>query len=247
MEHFWKTVEVIPEGFGFAHFSTLHLCWLVAFLVLTGLNCVLYRKLGERGRKIWRVAIAVMLVLDELFKQVPLIVQGYFTLGYLPLHLCSINIFLIGFHAVKPTKAVGNFLYTVCIPGALAALLFPTWSTLPGANFMLLHSFTVHILLAMYPIVLTVAGDIRPELKELPKALLLLVGLAAFALICNLLMDTNFMFLMYADPGNPLYLFEQMWGSHLLGFPVIIAGVLLVMHTPWVIVHKMKNCKSTGE
>ena len=241
MEHFWKTVEVIPEGIGFAHYGALHLCWLAAFAVLAVLNWILYRKLGQKGRKIWRIVVASLLVLDEIYKQIPLFVNGLFTLGYLPLHLCSINIFVIAFHALKPTKSVGNYLYTVCIPGAMAALLFPTWNALPGANYMLIHSFTVHILLALYPIVLTVSGEIKPELKELPKALLLLTGLAAFALICNLLMDANFMFLMYADPGNPLYLFKELWGSHLLGFPVIITGVLLVMHTPWLIAKKIKK------
>lgn len=241
MEHFWKTVEVIPEGIGFAHYGTLHLCWLAAFIAVAVLNCILYRRLNEKGRKIWRIVVASLLVLDEIYKQIPLFVNGLFTLEYLPLHLCSINIFVIVFHALKPTKYVGNYLYTVCIPGAMAALLFPTWNALPGANYMLIHSFTVHILLALYPIVLTVTGEIKPELKELPKALLLLTGLALFALICNLLMDANFMFLMYADPGNPLYLFKELWGSHLLGFPVIIAGVLLVMHTPWVIAKKIKK------
>lgn len=241
MEHFWKTVEVIPEGIGFAHYGALHLCWLAAFAVLAILNCILYRKLGQKGRKIWRIVVASLLVLDEIYKQIPLFVNGLFTLEYLPLHLCSINIFVIAFHSLKPTKSVGNYLYTVCIPGAMAALLFPTWNALPGANYMLIHSFTVHILLALYPIVLTVSGEIKPELKELPKALLLLTGLAAFALICNLLMDANFMFLMYADPGNPLYLFKELWGSHLLGFPVIITGVLLVMHTPWFIAKKIKK------
>jgi hypothetical integral membrane protein (TIGR02206 family) len=241
VEHFWKTVEVIPEGIGFAHYGALHLCWLAAFAAVAVLNCILYRKLGQKGRKIWRIVVASLLVLDEIYKQIPLFVNGLFTLGYLPLHLCSINIFVIAFHALKPTKSVGNYLYTVCIPGAMAALLFPTWNALPGANYMLIHSFTVHILLALYPIVLTVSGEIKPELKELPKALLLLTGLAAFALICNLLMDANFMFLMYADPGNPLYLFKELWGSHLLGFPVIITGVLLVMHTPWLIAKKIKK------
>lgn len=241
MEHFWKTVEVIPEGIGFPHYGTLHLCWLAAFVVVLLLNCILYRRLSEKGRKIWRIVVAALLVLDEAYKQIPLFVNGLFTLEYLPLHLCSINIFMIAFHAIKPTKTVGNYLYTVCIPGAMAALLFPTWNALPGANYMLIHSFTVHIFLALYPIVLTVAGEIKPELKEVPKALLLLAGLAALALICNLLMDANFMFLMYADPGNPLYLFKELWGSHLLGFPVIIIGVLLVMHSPWVIARKIKK------
>jgi hypothetical integral membrane protein (TIGR02206 family) len=241
VEHFWETVEVIPAGIGFSHYGTVHLCWLAAFAVLLLANCILYRRLGERGRKVWRIVVAVLLVLDELYKQIPLIVNGLFTLEYLPLHLCSINIFAIAFHAFKPEKTVGNYLYTVCIPGAMAALLFPTWNALPAANYMLIHSFTVHILLAMYPTVSTMGGDIKPELKELPKVLLFLVGLAALALVCNLLMDANFMFLMYADPGNPLYLFKELWGSHLLGFPVIISGVLLVMHTPWVVAKKIKK------
>jgi len=47
--------------------------------------------------------------------------------------------------------------------------------------------------------------------------------------------------LMSADPGNPLYLFEQMWGNHLLGFPVIIAGVLLVMYGPLELIRKIKK------
>ena len=241
MNHFWETVEVIPEGMGFAHYGKLHLCWLAAFAVLVLVNCIWYRRLGQKGRRIWCIVVAALLVLDELYKQIPLFITGHFTFGYLPLHLCSINIFVIAFHAIKPTKTVGNFLYTVCIPGAMAALLFPTWNALPAANYMLIHSFTVHILLALYPIVLTVGGDIRPELREVPKALLLLLGLAAVALISNLIFDANFMFLMYAEPGNPLYLFKELWGSHLLGFPVIIAGILLVMHTPWVIAKRIKK------
>lgn len=241
MNYFWENTDTIPGGLGFAHFDGLHLIWLGAFLAVTVLNCFVYRKLSDKNRLIWRRVMALLLVLDEVFKQIPLFVQGYFQPDYLPLHLCSINIFLIAAHAWRPNKTLGNFLYTVCIPGALAALLFPTWTALPAANYMLIHSFTVHILLAMYPIVLTVGGDIRPDIKQLPKALLVLLGLAAVALVCNLLLDTNFMFLMYADEGNPLYLFEQMWGSHLLGFPVIIAGVLLVMHTPWVIARRVKK------
>ena len=241
VEHFWKTVEVIPEGIGFAHYGALHLSWLVVFVVLTVFGCVLYRRMGEKGRKIFRITVAALLVLDEIYKQIPLFINGYFTLEYLPFHLCSINIFVIVFHAFKPTKIVGSYLYTVCIPGAMAALLFPTWNALPGVNYMLIHSFTVHILLALYPIVLTAAGEIKPELKDLPKVLLLLVGLAAVALICNLLMDANFMFLMYAEPGNPLYLFKELWGSHLLGFPVIITGVLLLMYTPWIVAGKLKK------
>ena len=79
------------------------------------------------------------------------------------------------------------------------------------------------------------------ELKQLPKSLGLLVLMAIPIYIINRLLNTNFMFLMSADPGNPLYLFEQMWGNHLLGFPVIIVGVLLVMYGPLELIRKLKK------
>ena len=134
-----------------------------------------------------------------------------------------------------------NFLYTVCIPGALAALLFPSWTKLPPANYMVIHSFTVHILLALYPAVLTANREIKPRLKALPGSLVLLVVFAVLALVLNLCWDTNFMFLMKADKGNPLYWFGQNWGSHLLGFPVIIAAVIIVMYAPVELYHRFKT------
>ena len=187
-----------------------------------------------------RFVYAGLLILDELIKIVGLSAFGNYDVSYLPLHLCSINIILIAVHVFKPSKALDNFLYSICIPGALAALLFPTWTKLPFLNFMHLHSFTVHILLATYPIMLTFAKDIRPSAKDLPKSLLLLMGMALPIYVVNLLCDTNFMFLMSASKGNPLYWFETAWGSHLLGFPVIMAGVLFVMY----FTHIVRACKA---
>lgn len=233
------TVETIPAGVGFNQFSGYHFAWLAAALVTVLINCVSYRKLEQRGRGIWRKAVALLLVADELYKTVFLLLGDRYLLSYLPLHLCSINIFLIAFHAWKPNKTLDAFLYTVCIPGAVAALLFPSWAELPGWNFMTLHSFTVHILLVMYPIVLAAGGDMEIQPRNIPKCLCLLVGMAVPIYLFNRAFNQNFMFLMHANPDNPLYLFEQLWGSHLLGFPVIIAGVLVVMYLPVLICKKL--------
>lgn len=191
-----------------------------------------------------RYLYAGLLLLDEAIKIAGLAAFGNYEVSYLPLHLCSINIILIAVHVLKPSKTLGNFLYSICIPAAIAALLFPTWTKLPLLNFMHIHSFTVHILLATSPIMLTAGGDIRPTAKELPKSLLLLMGLALPVYVVNLRCDTNFMFLMEADKGNPLYWFEEMWGSHFLGFPIIMAGVFLVMYFPHIVRYfKKKKAK----
>lgn len=241
MQYFMDTTETVPAGVGFAHYDLLHLLWLALFLVVTVISVVTYKKMSPKARQAWKISIAALLIADEMFKVVMLLIGGRYLPGYLPLHLCSINIFLIAIHAWKPSKLLGGYLYTVGIPGAIAALLFPTWSSLPLANFMHLHSFTVHILLALYPITLAAAGELKPEVKKIPQYLLLLVAMAIPIYFINLLLNTNFMFLMSADPGNPLYLFQQLWGNHLYGFPVLIIAVLAVMYVPLVIFRKVKK------
>lgn len=241
MQYFLDTTETIPSGVGWTHYDGTHFAWLAIAAGIIALNCLLYRRLDEKGRTRWKKIVALLIVADELFKMVMLTIGERYEVDYLPLHLCSINIFLIAFHAWCPNRTVGGFLYTVCIPGAIAAMLFPTWTSLPVGNFMHLHSFTVHILLIMYPMVLALTGETKPQARELPKYLALLAGLGLIALIANLLLDTNFMFLMYAGEGNPLLVFENLWGSHLLGFPVLITAVLIVMYVPMGIYRKLKK------
>lgn len=241
MDYFWYTQEIIPAGMGFSHFDSFHLTWLAVGIAVILISCLIYRRLSEKGRSVFRKTVAVLLIADELFKLIPMFFMGTFDVKYLPFHLCSINLFVIGWHAWKPNRTMDNFLYTVCIPGALAAMLFCTWTDLPAMNYMVIHSFTVHILLILYPVVLTSAGEIKPELREVPKSLLLLAALACVALVLNLMWDTNFMFLMYAEEGNPLLLFENLWGDHRWGFPVLITAVIIVMHTPWAVYRKVKK------
>lgn len=243
MKYFLDTVDIIPDGLGFSLFDGVHLMWLLILVAAVAANSILFRRLSEKGQARWRKIVALLIVLDELWKDVWLIIGGNYSVGYLPLHLCSINIFLIALHCFRPSKTLDNFLYTVCIPGALAAALFPTWTELPMANFMHLHSSTVHILLVMYPAVLAINGKLQISWKLIPRCLGLLAAMAAPIYLINLWLDTNFMFLMEADKGNPLYWFGQNWGSHLWGFPVLITAIFAVMYGPLELIRKMARSK----
>ena len=231
MEHFWDTIETIGAGYGFSLFGARHLATLALFVGFAALSCKLYKEADEKKRAGLRKLFALLLLADEAFKQIGLQIGGNFDASYLPLHLCSINIFLIALHAWRPSEALDNFLYFICIPAA-AALLFPTWTSLPAANFMFWHSTSVHILLAAYPIMLFSGGDIRPSAKGIGNSLLLLLVMAVPIYAVNCLLDTNFMFLMYAPDGNPLAWFRDRFGSHWIGFPVLLAAVGGVMYLP---------------
>jgi len=241
MKYFFETVGTIEDGVGFSHFDTCHLLWLLGFVIFTVVMTLVYLRSNEKARKTIRWVFVALLIADEVWKWAWLFITGTATPNYLPFHLCSINIFLITAYTIKPTRAVANFLYMAGIPAALIALITPTWTELPFMNFMHLHSFTVHILLAAFPIMLTVAGDIKPSVKDIPRSLALLLGLAGVAFVVNLICDTNFMFLMEVEKGTPFVWFEKNLGSYLLAFPVILSAVIFVMYLPVFIIERKKK------
>ncbi len=238
---FLDTVETIKPNAGFALFGKVHLIWIFAFVVLAIAVPLIYRKLQPKARNIIRIIVASLILLDEVFKWVFLFIGDRYEHSYLPLHLCSINVFLVAFHIFKQPKVINNFLYTICIPAGVIALLTPSWTALPPGNFMHIHSFTIHILLALYPLMLTVGGDIKPQLKLAPKCLLLLLCMGIIVLGVNFLCDTNFMFLMRTDDISFLLLFEDIFGAHQWAFPILLPIIMVVMYLPIIIINKLKS------
>ncbi|MGN1368816.1 MAG: YwaF family protein [Aristaeellaceae bacterium] len=232
MKYLLATTGTIEEGVGFALFDACHLTWLTGFVLFTLLCCLTYRRMSEGSRRRMRIALASAIVADEGLKMATLLAGGNFSYGYLPLHLCSINLFLIAWHAFRPSKVLDNYLYAVCVPAALAALLCPNWTALPPSSLMHIHSFTFHMLLACYPLMLLAGGEIRPRVRTLPGVTALLACLVGVAAMANRILGTNFMFLSDATPDNPLYWFEKHWGHHLWGYAVLVPLLLGGMYAP---------------
>lgn len=238
---FFKTKDSIPDGLGFSTFDISHLSWLLVTVLLCVGACIFYKRLNEKGRKVMLTVLGLYIFFQEMLKNVVVAAIGEFSWGYLPFHLCGINILLIFFDVIKQTKIVRNFLYYFSIPGAALALLFPNWTGMPAWNFFYLHSFIIHILLVMYPLLLVTTGQVDTDLKSAFKGIVLLVALAIPVYFLNMLWDTNFMFLMRPDKGNPLEMFENLLGNHLWGFPILLPIVILIMYIPILISKKVKK------
>lgn len=238
---FFITSEKIPEGVGFQTFGLTHILWLLAGLIFCTAMCILHRKLPANKRKRLLTVLGTYIFLQEMAKNLVLIFLGEFSWGYLPFHLCGVNILLIAFDTIKQTKIARSFLYYFSIPGAALALLFPNWTEMPVWNFFHLHSFTIHILLVLYPLLLVTTGQVSTNLKSALKAVGLLVAMAIPVYFLNRLWGTNFMFLMRPDTGNPLELFEKLLGSHLWGFPILLPIVIFVMYLPLFLFSREKK------
>lgn len=240
---FFVTKGNVPDSVGFQAFALTHILWLLAGGLFCAAAYIFYRKLSAEKRKTALKALGAYIFLQEMVKNLVLVVLGEFSWGYLPFHLCGVNILLIAFDVIKQTKVVRSFLYYFSIPGAALALLFPNWTQMPVWNFFHIHSFTIHILLVLYPLLLVTTGQVATDLKSALKGVALLVAMAIPVYGLNLLWDTNFMFLMRPDSGNPLELFEKLLGSHLWGFPILLPVVILVMYLPVFLVGRHKAAK----
>ena len=241
MNMFFVSSENIPEGLGFRTFDLTHVLWLLAGLLLWVGVCLLHKRLSADKRKRLLRVLGIYIFSQEMVKNLVLILMGEFSWGYLPFHLCGINILLITFDTFKQTKTVRTFLYYFAIPGAALALLFPNWTNMPVWNFFHIHSFTIHILLVLYPLLLVTTGQVATDLLSALKGVGLLVAMAIPVYGLNLLWDTNFMFLMRPDSGNPLEFFEKLLGSHLWGFPILLPVVLRIMYIPILVFVKPRK------
>lgn len=236
MQYFWDTSYTIPPGRGFRHYGAGHLFWLCLWVGLSAFFAIKYRRWDEKKRKRCRRAVALLLLLDELLKYAVTVPFGKFHPDFLPLHLCSINIFVILADALlggrlRCRTALREILFAVCMPGAFFALLFPGWAYLPIANALCIHSFTAHILLFLYPLLL-LAGGFQPKLSRFLRVLPFCLPVVALVYWINFQLGTNFMFLRYAGEGNPLTLFERWLGSpgYLVGLPVLCAASWAVLY-----------------
>lgn len=221
---------ISPDGAGrFALFSPWHAAWVCVGAAVCVALCGVYRRKDGRARRSLRLCVSGGALAMELLRAAVLIAAGEYTLGRLPLHLCAMSVYFMVYHALSGNGIMGQFLYALSMPGAASALLFPDWGNCPPLSFLSVSGFGVHILLVGYPLMLTVGGDIRPDIRKARYALCALAAIAVPVYAFNILAGTNFMFLRAPAPNSPMAWFA------FLGEPWYLAGLAPVLALVWAV------------
>ena len=231
MGTFWLTKFTIGPGHGMGAYSLGHFFWLAAVVLTIVLLGRSYRNGDGKHRKRVLHILALLALLDELYKDIVPILTGQWNWAFLPLHICSISIFVIIIHAITGSAVAAEFLYAVSLPTAIMALVFPNWtSSLPFWNYESIHSFSIHGLIVIYPAIL-LYGGFRPCARRLLPVSAIFLALSGIASLANHFLGTNFFFLSGGDDGNPLSLLESYIGHwYILAFPVIAAICWIPMY-----------------
>lgn len=245
MSEFWMSYEMIARRYGpgyqgYPLFGAVHWAELAAVAVCILLTARWYRRSPERTRRRILWGVTVLLLADEAVLVIAMLATGQWNWSYLPLHLCSIHIFLCTTCTLTGKDWCKEELYALCTPGAAIALLCPGWLGTKAWSLINLHSVTLHGLLVLYPVLL-VAGGFRPQVQRLPAVLAFLFGSALPIYFLNKVLYTNFYFLNGPTSSPVTALFTQWFGEqwYILGFLPAVALVLAGMYLPWYI-HRKK-------
>ena len=237
MEYFWKQYEELPAGIGYERFSLQHFITLFALFILIAAALILFGKLEEKQKKRILAAIPLLMILLECTKDSFLLYRGYFGVGYLPLHLCSLGIFVFLAASLSRSlrwkKIFGEIAVTLILPGSIAALIFPDWAHLyPVWNFLNLYGYLYHGLLVLYPLLMLRAGQTDLTIRHIHYDFLFLLCVVPPVYLFDKVFACNYMFVNWPPRGTPLAWIAQITGDslYLLGYAFFAAAVIVVIY-----------------
>ncbi len=241
MDYFWSEERDIPEGVGFSLFGSGHLAVLALSAVIIFVWVYLYKRAGK-GRRPALIITAFLLPCLELWKILFLIRAGRFDIGHLPLHFCSLAIYLYPLYALTQRKIIktvlGDFFCCVLLPAGIGALLFPDWTMYPLISFMSISSFVWHTVQIILPLCVLFTEEVCADKKSFLYCVILLIIPAVLVYIFDRVFNCNYWFLLYPVPGPPEMIYDR-FGADLY-LPALAGMVLLVVFITWGIV-RMKN------
>ena len=249
MDYFWKQQDDIPYGLGYPLFGREHILSTSVTLGIVVLMALCFLKMDRRKQKIILKGIPLFMVFLEVFKDIFLVSVHRFGVWYLPLHVCSIGIFVFLLREFLPWKKAkeifGEVAVILIMPGSVAALVFPDWTVYyPVVNFINFHSYVWHGLLVLYPVLLILTGETRPSVKHFHYVLIFLCMTVLPIYAFDKHFGVNYFFVNWPEKDTPLEWFAEYLGNpgYLIGYGSLAISVMLIEYLIIFLIRKIRSC-----
>ncbi|MBM3152810.1 MAG: TIGR02206 family membrane protein [Chloroflexi bacterium] len=223
------------SGNPFILFGTGH---LIALAVIIALNLALlaFRKASPRARTITRWTMAIILWLDEASWHIWNAYWGHWTIEtMLPLHICSILIWLAGFMLVFKNYRIYEFAYFIGIGGALQALLTPDAGIYGFPHYRIFQTMISHGMLITSAIYMTTVEGFRPTWKSFWRVLVGVNIYAAIIFPVNMLLGTNYLFINGKPATASLLDVLPAWPYYIIFMELIGVAVFMLLYLPFIL------------
>lgn len=238
LRYFFSYIDDIPSDLHNTIFSAQHLLSLAMVFCSWAILTLIFK--DKQKNKKWRLLILLSLVLPLLeclqilwYKSI-----NQFSWGYtLPLHLCSLMSVILPVMTVTRSRLLQEYAYAMGLAPAFMTLLTPDIYYYPSFSFIYVLSMLGHGIICFIPIFLVIGMGFRPEIRNLPKVIGMLVGFALLIVPVNSLTGGNYFFLRYPAPGSPMEYFETFAGNPGYLVPTFFLGCVLwaILYAPFVI------------
>ncbi len=217
-------------------FGTAHLVALGVVTLLVLLTILFPQALLARGRPLSGTSLAAILVLNELAWHAWNAFIGQWTIQtMLPLHLCSVLVWLSAYMLLKRSYTIYEFAYFLGLAGAIQALLTPDAGIYGFPHFRFFQVMISHGAIFLAAIYMTFVEGFRPYWKSLLR---LFVGgniyLAVIGLI-NWLIGSNYLFIAHKPETASLMDVLGPWPIYIIWLEVIAIGLSLLLYLPFAI------------
>lgn len=234
-------------------FSTEHFIWIGICILMVGVLLALSLK-GRWSRQRAARVMAVIAGASELCKIFTHIQEaegggGVLEPGALPLHLCSILIFLIFFCAVSRDEEKAGMVAAFCTPigiwGGVLAIVMAT----SGVDFLKPYAyqcFLYHAGLVWWAVHMICAKQVELGRRAYARNLVTLAGLLFVMLWVNSILsvyDTNFFYVVRPPvEGLPLLNLDNGWYVYFATLVGLGLLALTVVHLPAMLRERKTRC-----
>lgn len=226
----------------FELFGPGHLAFIV-FFILFNLSFIYIRRIkDETFRRNFRYGMAIAtLIIESVWHTWKLAIGEWTMQEMLPFHLCSMFVFVNVAMLITRNKTLYEFSYLLGIAGALQAVLTPNAGIYGIPHVRAVQTILAHGLLLSEPIYLTVVEGFRPTWASFPRVLIgaNLYMVAVYGL--NLLIGSNFMYVMHKPETASLMDMLGPWPWYLLAVEAIGLVMMLILYLPFIIMDWRKK------
>lgn len=177
-------------------------------------------------------------------------VTGTFSIQWWPLHTCNMCEYISLAFALTPRRSRvadlhAEVLFTLGLPGALMALLFPGWSYCDPLTLPVFCGFMEHSLIVAFVLATLIGKDLRPRMRNAWMGMAFVVAYFAVMYPFNQYFNTNFAFISTPAANSPLSAWAASWGNpgYLIPYAIVFVAVCLGMHAAWELVVKIGTIK----
>ena len=220
----------------FVLFSTSHLI-AIGITILFNLGFLFLRRSpDQRPRLAVRYTMAALLIINETLWHIWNLVTGQWTVQtMLPLHVCSVFVFLCAIMLVTRNYRIYEFAYFLGIAGATQAILTPDLGIYDFPHFRYYQVFVSHGLIVSSAVYMTLVEGFRPTWRSLGRVILWSNVYMVFVGIVNALIGSNYMFIAHKPETASLMDVLGPWPWYILALEAIGFVLFFLLYIPFAL------------